>query len=133
MRLMVMGESFAFVRASTKIFSLILRLTWGFITILDSLGSLTMLWQEKKRFNNWLYCFCIPKTDIQRETYSNTTKFLFHLIEVLLLTGSREQGSCISSLDPIDLDRGLEKNTRIKKHDSLLELVPHALVFKQGN
>ena len=40
MRLMVMGETLAFVRASPKVFCLMLRFTWGFITILASLGSL---------------------------------------------------------------------------------------------
>lgn len=42
-------------------------------------------------------------------------KFLFDLIKVLLLAGSREQGSSITSLYPIDLDRGLNKHTMVRK------------------
>lgn len=47
MRLMVMGETLAFVSASVKVFCLRLRLMWGFITMLDILGSLIRDWKTK--------------------------------------------------------------------------------------
>lgn len=52
MRLMVMGETLAFARASLKVFCLRLRFTWGFITILESLGSLIRVWKKKKAHSN---------------------------------------------------------------------------------
>lgn len=44
MRLIVIGESLALFKASLKVFCLILRLTWGFNTMLDNFGSLIRLW-----------------------------------------------------------------------------------------
>lgn len=54
MRLMVMGESLAFARASLKVFCLMLRFTWGFITTLAILGSLIMVWKQEGTHKSWL-------------------------------------------------------------------------------
>lgn len=127
---MIIGESFAFVRASPKVFCLMLRFTWGFITILDSLGSLMRVCKSIKQLNIWIEgepaemyntflndlirlrlwkALIIIYTQLS-STYSNFSQLLLHLVQFILLTSSREKSSGIATLHSINLDWRLEKH-----------------------
>lgn len=117
MRLTIIGESLAVVRASLKVFRLMLRFTWGFMTILDNLGSLIRVWrqnggkQKAAEHLKWREAPDETRLSWTNETYRNFPQLLLHLVQFVLLAGSREESRGVAALHPVNLDGRLGGGT----------------------